>query len=198
VTTFYLIRHAANDFLKRGAIAGWQPGVHLNEQGRREADRLAESLASAGITHLYSSPLERALQTTAPLAASLGLEVQTCDAIGEVQFGEWTGKSFGEIQADPRWRVWNESRSTARIPGGETMLEIQARFVGFMGRLSTELPEGTVALFSHGDPIRAALLYYLGMPLDFVHRIEVSPASVSILKLAESGARVVCINRPLP
>lgn len=198
MTTFYLIRHAANDLLKRGAIAGWQPGVHLNEQGRREAARLADSLESAGMSHLYSSPLERARETAEPLAARLGIEVQTSEAIGEVRFGDWTGKTFVEIEADPRWRAWNESRSTARSPGGETMLEIQARFVGFMGRLSTELPERTVALFSHGDPIRAALLFYLGMPLDFVHRIEVSPASASILKVAESKARVVCINRTFP
>lgn len=195
MTTFYLVRHATNDFLKRGAIAGWQPGVHLNDDGRAQAASLAKLLRNEGISHLYSSPLERAQETAAPLASLLGLEIETAEALGEVRFGEWTGKHFSEIAPDRRWRQWNEFRTGARVPGGETMIEIQARFVGFMGRIAEEKPNATVALFSHGDPIRAALMYYLGMPLDFVHRIEVSPASVSIVRVAECGVQVLCINR---
>ena len=191
--TVYLIRHAANDLIGK-AIAGWQQGVHLNAEGQRQASRLADQLKGSGIGRIVSSPLERARETAAPLAGQLGLEIEIAEAIGELRFGEWTGRLFTEIQADPHWKVWNDFRSGARIPGGETMLEAQARFVAFLDQLRTDVPGKTVALFSHGDPIRAVLLYYLGIPLDFVNRIEISPASVSILRLGTAGAEVSCLN----
>jgi probable phosphomutase (TIGR03848 family) len=193
VTTFYLIRHGANDWLPH-SIAGWLPGVHLNREGRRQAERLAVDLARIPIQAVYSSPLERAQETAAPIAQKLGLAVRTAEAIGEVRFGDWTGKSIAALEEDPRWRQWNRFRSGTRIPNGETMLEVQARMAAFIQSVCAEAVQSTVAVVSHGDPVRAVLLQYLGMPLDFVHRIEISPASVSVLRVDPDGAQVCCCN----
>ncbi len=193
MTTFYLIRHGANDLVGR-AIAGWSEGVHLNADGRQQAARLAERLASIPIRQLFSSPLGRARETAEPLANRLGLTVQLAEPIAEIRFGDWTGRTFNDLASDPRWQQWNHCRSGARAPGGESMIEVQARVTGYMAELAARLPDETVALFSHGDPIRSALMFYLGMPLDFVHRLEISPASVSIITLGASGPQVLCAN----
>jgi len=193
VNQFYLIRHATNDLVAK-AIAGWSPGVHLNAQGIREADELASRLAGCGLDRVYSSPLGRAQETALPLAKKFGKEVLTASAIGEIQFGDWTGKLLKELDADPHWQQWNLCRSHCRPPRGESLLEVQCRFVTFLQELCETHSEEKIALVSHGDPIRSILLYYLGLSLDLVHRLEISPASVSILKLADCSAQVVTLN----
>ncbi len=190
---FYLIRHATNDLVGK-AIAGRAPGVHLNDEGRRQADRLASRLARAPIAQLYSSPLDRARETALPLAKVWGLELHIAPEICEIQFGDWTGQPIAELEKDPAWQQWNRFRSGSRVPNGETMLEIQARFVGFVQKLWAAFPNENVALVSHGDPIRSVLLYFLGLSLDSVHRLELSPASVSILSLSDSGPQVLLLN----
>jgi probable phosphoglycerate mutase len=176
------------------AIVGWTPGVSLNERGRAQADRLAWKLLGRGITKIYSSPLERALETAAPVAEALGLKVEVRDSLGEVKFGEWTGKRIEELDRDPRWRLFNEYRSGTRAPGGELMLETQTRIVTDLEYLRRRRPDETVAVVSHGDVIRAALLYYLGMPIDVFQRIEIGPASFSVLELNDWGPRVLAVN----
>lgn len=193
MTTFLLIRHAHNDFLGRG-IAGRTPGVHLNDVGKRESDSLAASLA-VQVDAIYSSPLERARETAEPLAARTGLPIQIAEELLEIDFGEWSGRSVEELRALDTWRVFNTFRSSVRIPGGETLVEVQSRMLGFIQRIAREMPGARVALFSHGDPLKTVLAYYLGMPLDFLMRLELSPASVSSLDLSEHGVRVAYINR---
>jgi broad specificity phosphatase PhoE len=194
MTTFYLVRHALNDHILGNVIAGWSPGVQLNEAGRRQANLTAEMLSSFPIQRIYSSPLERARETALPLASKLSLEVQVAEAIGELRFGEWTGKNIRELDGDRLWRKWNSCRSVTRAPGGDLMLETQCRFITFVEKLRAEFPGDHIALFSHGDPIRAAVLYYLGMPLDFLHRIEISLASVTIIRVGDDGPQLVCLN----
>jgi probable phosphoglycerate mutase len=201
VTTFYLIRHGANDLVGK-AVAGWTPGVHLNLEGQRQAADLAAAIGNVPFDRLYSSPLERARETAEPLAQRLRLPVLIADAIGELRFGQWTGKLLHDLAQDARWNRWNTFRSGARIPDGETMLEAQGRLVGFIEHVAAESPGQTIAVFSHGDPLRTVLLYYLGMPIDFFHRLEISPASVCVLQLSPGGAQFLCINqtfgRPFP
>src|SRR5688572_9360317 len=98
---FYLVRHGNNDFLSKGLLAGRLPDVHLNEQGRSEAARLAETLAASGIQRIFSSPLERAFQTAEPTAKRLGLEIEITPEILEIDFGDWTGKAIRELDRDP-------------------------------------------------------------------------------------------------
>jgi probable phosphomutase (TIGR03848 family) len=193
MTTFYLIRHALNDYVGK-ALAGWLPGVHLNAEGRAQAARLAKKLAGVGFTHIYSSPLDRALETAEALAQSTGLSVQMREELGEARSGNWTGKTFAELDADPVWRTYNQFRSGTRVPGGELMIETQNRMVGEVIRLRETHPHGKIAVVSHADPIRALLAFFLGMPIDFYQRIEILPASFSILALEEWGPVVSRIN----
>jgi broad specificity phosphatase PhoE len=194
LTTIQFIRHGSNDWVGR-AIAGWQPNVSLNEAGRQEVVRLAQGLAETPLDRLYSSPLERARETAEPISLRRNLPVAVSEAIGEVRFGDWTGQKLADLELDPKWQQWNVFRSGHRVPNGETMLEIQARFVGFVQQLCRDFPGESIALVSHGDPIRATLLYYLGMPLDFFDRLEIGPASVSTMEIGDFGARLLRLNQ---
>ena len=193
MTTFYLIRHGSNDFLVH-TLVGRMPGVHLNEAGRREAALVAEALASRAIQHVFTSPLDRCRETAEPVARELGLVARVAEELAEVDFGAWTGKTFAELDATESWRSWNAFRSGARAPGGESMQEVQARMVGFVERLRRAFPDQGIALVSHGDPIRSVLLYFFGMSLDLIRRIELFPASVSAVAVNDWEARVLCVN----
>lgn len=193
MTTFHLIRHAAHDLLDR-ALAGRMPGVSLNAAGRRAAERLAERLADVPFAAIYSSPLERARETAAPLAARHGLALRIEPALDEIDFGGWTGRALAELHGQEAWQRFNSFRSGTPIPSGERMLDVQARIVAAMQRLGERHPDGEVALVSHGDVLKSALAYHLGVPLDLFQRIEVAPASHSIVVLAAHGPKILLIN----
>jgi probable phosphomutase (TIGR03848 family) len=190
MTTFLLIRHAAHGLLGR-TLAGRMPGVHLSEEGKAQAERLADRLSHLPIDAIYSSPLERACETAEPLARRVGL---LCEEITELDLGDWTGSDFDQVEGDQRWRYFNSYRSGTRIPGGEMMLETQVRAVAKMDGLRVAHPGGTVAVVTHGDVIRALIGYYVGSPLDLFLRFEISPASLSIVKLHEYGPQVLLMN----
>lgn len=193
MATFYLIRHGNNDKVGE-AIAGWSAGVNLNAQGREQAERLSWKLLGRGITCIYSSPLERALETAAPIARALGLKVEVRETLGEVRFGEWTGKRFADLETDPHWKQFNSYRAGTRAPGGEMMLESQVRMVTELEGLRARHGGETVAVVSHGDIIRSALVYYAGMPIDLYQRLEIRPASFSVLQLEDWGPRIRSLN----
>ena len=195
MATFYLIRHGTNDYLAKALLAARLPNVHLNDQGRAEAERVASNLATVGIQKIFSSPLERARQTAEPTARRLGLQVEITPEIHEINFGDWTGKSIRDLDRDPAWKNFNLYRSGTRIPNGETMLEAQSRMIAFLEKIQREDSNQTVALFTHGDPIKSVFAYYLGIPLDLFTRIEISPGSHSILRLEPWGPQILAINR---
>lgn len=194
MTTFYLIRHGSNDYFSH-TLVGRKPGIHLNEAGRRESEELAEHLAAENIQKIFSSPLERCRETAEPLARRTGLKIELSDPLIEVNFGDWTGKLFRELETDERWRQWNAFRTGARIPNGETMLQVQSRTAGLVLALRQEFREQRIALVSHGDPLRAIMVYFLGAPLESIHRIEISPASVTVLEMSDWDAQFRCMNR---
>jgi len=193
MTTFLLIRHGMTDAVGK-AITGRLPGVHLNEAGRRQADDLPGRLKRWKIDAIYSSPLERALETAAPAARKLGLKVMMSEALSEVDFGEWSGRSLAELDQTPEWRLYNTFRSSTRAPGGELATEVQTRMVEQLTRYSRQHPDQIVAVFSHADAIRLVLVHFLGMPIDLMHRIEIRPASISVVRLAEWGPQVLLMN----
>jgi broad specificity phosphatase PhoE len=193
VTTFYLIRHGTNDVLPR-ALAGRMPGTHLNVAGRAEAERVAERLKFKPIRHIFSSPMERARETAEPLARALNLPLQICEAINEVDFGDWQGAEMTALRDKEEWHRWVNFRSGLRLPRGEMMVNIQARVVSEMIRLKEQFTGEHIALFSHGDPIRSALCHWLGMPLDYMVRLEVAPGSVNVVILDENQPYVQGIN----
>jgi probable phosphoglycerate mutase len=196
VSTILLIRHAENDTTGR-LIAGWQPGVHLNARGRRQAILLAERLGRRPITRVIASPLERTIETAQPLGRRLDVEVETQEEFGEIRFGAWTGRSLSELAPLEQWQRWNRERASAPIPGGEMMLEVQQRVVSGIARVSRESPDGVVAIVSHGDPIRAAICHYLGLSLDCLLRFEIATASVSEIEVMQTEGRAVEVNRRL-
>jgi broad specificity phosphatase PhoE len=194
MTTFFLIRHATND-LVGWKLAGRAPEVHLNPEGRLQADRLADFLSRRSIDQVYCSPLERARETARPLCDRLGLEAQIAMELHEIDYGDWMGKAVADLDANPLWKRYNSFRSGTRAPGGELMLEAQVRVVRFMQRLGGEFPGQTLALVSHGDIVRAAVLYYFGAPIDCYNRLEISPASISQIRIGELGPQILGINQ---
>jgi probable phosphoglycerate mutase len=135
----YLVRHAEND-LAGHTLAGRTPGTHLNARGREQATRLAEKLSTQSITRLFSSPMERARETAEPLALRLRLKIVIREAFNELNFGDWTGRKFAELESEEKWRHWNSYRLGIRAPNGEMMIEVQTRFVTEIERLRQEFP----------------------------------------------------------
>jgi probable phosphoglycerate mutase len=190
--TVFMVRHASHDLL--GArLAGRMAGVSLSEKGRAEAGRVAARLARETAGAVVTSPTARAVETAEAIGARLGLVPESVPALDEIAFGAWTGMSFEELDHDPGWRNWNAARAVARPPGGETMLEVQARAVGFVEGRRHET-EGAIVLVSHADVIKVTVAYYLGLPVDSWHRFDIDPASVTTLVVGDWGARVVRLN----
>jgi broad specificity phosphatase PhoE len=193
MTTFLLIRHGETDAVGR-SIMGWAPGWHLNDSGRAQVKRLAERLAALPIRAIYTSPLERAVETAEAIGGPHGLTLRKDDDFGEFHAGEWQGISLADLDKRDDWRRFNAVRSLTRAPGGELAIETQARVVRKIQELAGRHAGETVAVVSHGDPLRSAIAYFLGMPLDFLLRFEVHPASLSVVEVGEWGAKVLCVN----
>jgi probable phosphoglycerate mutase len=184
-----------NEYVKTHRLAGWTPGVSLNEYGYAQAQALAERLASEPIVAVYSSPLERTVETAALTASGRQLSVVTLDGIGETHIGEWTGKPIEEVSKDDLWRCIQATPSRARFPGGESFGEAQARMVAALDELSARHAEQTILVVSHSDPIKLALAYYIGLPLDLFQRLVVDPCSISELVFPPAAAvRLVRMN----
>lgn len=192
MTTFVIIRHGTCDPVGK-KIAGRMSGVHLNDEGWRQAEELVSRLRNVKLNRIFTSPLERTKETASPLARWKNLAVETDDALNEINYGEWTGKSFEELSMIELWKEFNFKKSSTRIPGGEMMIEVEARICGFFEKTRrTDL--GIVAVFSHGDPIKMAIAHYLGIPCDMISRFEISTASVSIMHLDDYRARFTTVN----
>lgn len=194
---FLLIRHATNDLLGR-VLYGRTPGVHLNDEGIRQADSLAQALTKRYVlSEVISSPLDRAIETANPIAEMQKLSLTIDDEITEIDVGAWIGGSFSELSNDAGWRDFNRHRATSWPPGGESMMEVQTRawrcLVRAGGRYRDR--DATVAVITHGDVVRCLLMLLLGMPIDFIHRLEVSPASLSEVQVAGQFISICSINQ---
>lgn len=192
--TLLLIRHAAHIHLDR-KLSGRMAGVPLSEEGCRQAEALGRKLADAGVSRILASPLDRTMATANAIAQHCGLpEPEAAEALIEIDMGDWTGRAFGTFGDDPAWRAWNEERDTARIPGGETMAEAQARIVGLMKRLAASHDEQTVALVSHSDMIKGAVAHVLDLGLQRTGNFQIDPASVTRIVMGDWGGKVVRLN----
>jgi probable phosphoglycerate mutase len=192
MTLLLLIRHADND-ARKTRLVGRMPGIHLNQQGREQAEELARLLAGAPIQAVYSSPLERALETSAPLAAALNLPVEQLPDLIEIDYGKWQGRTFKQIRRSKFWRKVGENPAEVRFPGGETFLEAQQRAVTALE--SAAQGKEMVAFVTHADIILLALAHYLSMPLNAFHRLEIQPASISVIDWKDGRARVLHVNQ---
>jgi probable phosphomutase (TIGR03848 family) len=188
-----LIRHAANDWVGE-RLAGWTPGVHLNDEGRNQVAALVNRLVDVPLAAIYSSPLERTVETARPLALAHDLAVHVREDLGEARFGQWTGRALKELQAEELWPVIQVYPSGARFPGGESLREVQARLVAELDTIRDNHAGQTVAVVSHSDPIKMAVAHYLGLSLDLFQRLTISPASVTAFAFTHFGPRLICLN----
>jgi probable phosphomutase (TIGR03848 family) len=194
-----LIRHGQNDYVKKGRMAGRQPGVHLNERGQTEAAELAQALAEAPIKAVYSSPLERAVETAEPIAQAKGLEVQLRPGLLEADIGKWQNKSIKSLRRQKVWQIVQSAPSRMRFPEGESFLETQMRLVEEIEAICTNhKPDDLIALVFHSDPIKLVVTYYLGLPLDNFQRLAVDTGSVTILHLGRTNAHLIKLNQKPP
>ena len=180
-TTLLLIRHASNDLLKEHRMGGRMPGVHLNEQGRAEAEALADRLARTDLAAVYSSPMERARETARFIADRHGLEVRIHPGLHEVDCGQWSGQPTDRLREDPYWLPLRIYPAWVPFPGGETSWQVQVRFLAALEEIRAAHPDQTVAVVSHADPIRLAVAHYIGLPIDLFRRLSVSPASLTVV-----------------
>lgn len=195
MTTILLIRHAENDFVKTGRLAGWTPDVHLNEAGKAQAEALGQRLADVPIKQLYASPLERTIETAQAIQQHHpNLTIQHNTELGEVRYGDWEGKSIASLRMRKMWDVVQEYPSRAVFPNGETMRGVQTRAVNEIERLVIKHPRELVAIVSHADLLKMILAHYLGMHLDNFQRIVISPASISTIQLGHSRPFIAAMN----
>ncbi len=195
MTQILLIRHAVNDFVKTGKLAGWTREVHLNDEGKAQAEALGKRLIDVPITQLYSSPLERTMETAEAVRQHHPqLTIQQNEAVGEVRYGDWEGMEISVLQKRKMWHVVQEYPSRAYFPNGETMRGVQTRAVNEIERLAAQHPRELIAVVSHADLIKMILAHFLGMHLDAFQRIVVSPASISTLMLGYGRPYIGTMN----
>ncbi|MFM8944957.1 MAG: MSMEG_4193 family putative phosphomutase [Actinomycetota bacterium] len=193
MTTLLLVRHGQAETTGR-LLSGWTPGVHLAEEGRRQAEGLVERLRGVSIDAMYASPLERCRETAAPLERDRGLKATVRKDVGEIGFGDWTGQPLARLAKNRLWSRVQFLPSRMRFPNGESFAEAQARAVAALEAIVAEHPRGTVAVFSHADLIRLVLAHYLGTHLDLFQRIHVDTASVSAVRLGDGMPMILTVN----
>ncbi len=194
-TTVLLVRHGATETTGK-VLPGRAPGLHLSDRGRAQAEAVAARLGelAARPSALYVSPLERARETAAPIAKALRLRAVVERGLLECDFGDWTGKRLTQLRRRVEWRAVQHSPSTFRFPEGESFAEMQLRVWSTLERLARRHRNRTVVVVSHADPIKAAVTYAQGVPLDLFQRTVVSTASVSAIVMTDSTPVVLCVN----
>lgn len=196
MTTVVLVRHGLTH-LTGPVLAGWTPGLHLDERGQQQAAAVAERLRPVTFDALVSSPLDRCLDTTAAIAEGRALEITQDERIGECRYGDWTGKPLKELAKDPLWKVVQQHPSAAVFPGpeGEPLRETSNRAVAAVRDWNAKLgPDATWLACSHGDVIKAIVADALGLHLDQFQRIVVDPCSVTIIRYTDTRPFVVRVN----
>lgn len=193
--TILLIRHGENDYVKKNRLAGRLPGVHLNDHGRSQAGKLAEALAQAPVKAVYSSPLERTMETAAPIAAAHGLEVLPRPGLIELDMGDWQDRTLKSLRRLKLWKVVQNRPSMMQFPNGETFAEAQQRIATELKTIAgLHNKKDLVIVVSHSDLIKLAIAYFLGLPLDLFQRLMIAPASISTLHIEEGHAMVFNLN----
>jgi probable phosphoglycerate mutase len=194
MTTVLLVRHGLTA-LTGPVLAGWTPGVHLDDRGTAQAVTLAERLLPVQVAAIVASPLERCQETAAALAAGRDVAVTTDDRLGECHYGDWTGQELKKLAKDPLWKVVQAHPSAARFPGGEALRDTQARAVNAVREHNAEIgADATWIAVSHGDVIKAVVADALGMHLDMFQRIQVDPCSLTVIRYTSLRPFVLRLN----
>ena len=194
VTTLLLVRHG-NTSTTGKLLPGRAPGLHLAETGVRQAERAGERIAELKrVDAIYTSPLERARETAAPIAKATGVKPKVERGLLECDFGDWTGAELPKLMKLPEWRTVQRAPSTFRFPNGESFTEMQVRIVSTLDRLRARHDGGTIVCVSHADPIKAAMAHALSTHLDLFQRIIISTCSISAIGFAGDGPMALTVN----
>jgi probable phosphomutase (TIGR03848 family) len=193
MTTIFLIRHGLTA-ATGSRLYGQRPGFHLDERGRAQAEGLAARLAPVRLTAIYSSPLERCLETVGPLATAQRLTVVPRDELIEMDAGEWTGRTLASLRRTKLWSEVQRSPSTFRFPGGEGFADAQTRVVTEVERIARRHRRGRVVVATHGDIVRMLLAHLSGTPLDMFQRTMIATASVTVVHVGGGRPTVLLVN----
>lgn len=193
-TLVLFVRHGRTPTTGK-VLPGRAPGLHLADEGKAEAEAVAERLSVLKkVDAIYASPLERTRETAAPIGRRLKLKVTPDKGLLECDFGDWTGQDLKKLNKLPEWRGVQQHPSGFRFPAGESFREMQTRIAGTIGRLRARHPGQTVVLVSHADPIKVAVADAAGTHLDLFQRIVISPCSVTAIAYSDSGPFLLTVN----
>jgi probable phosphoglycerate mutase len=194
VTTVILVRHGQTPSTGK-ILPGRAPGLHLADTGREQAERAAARIGELDrVDAIYTSPLERARETAAPIGKARGLKPVVERGLLECDFGSWTGAELGKLMKLPEWGTVQRAPSTFTFPGGESFSAMQHRIVSAVDKLRAAHPGGTIVCVSHADPIKAAVAHALGTHLDLFQRIVISTCAISVLVFTAGGPAVLAVN----
>jgi probable phosphoglycerate mutase len=194
VTLLLLVRHAITGMTGK-RLYGRSEGISISEAGREQAAGLAQRLAEVPLDAMYSSPLDRCMETALPIADACGVTVEPLEGVIEIDYGRWTGRPFTSLRRLKLWREFHGATpSTPRFPGGETLLEAQRRAVEAIEDVVERHPKATVAIVTHGDVVALVLAHYAGVHIDLFQRLEVSPASVTAIATGSAAPKIRRVN----
>lgn len=192
-----LVRHAENDYVKEGRLAGRIPEVHLNEKGREQGERLAHSFQHVPFEAVYSSPLERAMETAYYITKERKLNIQQEQALNEIDFGDLQGEKISNLRKTNLWKKMRQTPSLIRFPNGETFFEAQQRAVQFIDMLREQWNKTqTVVCVTHADIIKLIVIYFLGLPLDSFRRIDIGTATITAFYIDKHDFRLMTLASP--
>jgi probable phosphomutase (TIGR03848 family) len=191
---FLLVRHGLTPTTGK-ILPGRAAGLHLAEPGQAQARAAADRIAALSrVDAVYSSPLERARETAAPIAKARGVKVRVDKGLLECDFGDWTGAELKKLMKLPEWTTVLRAPSTFRFPNGESFTEMQGRMVSTLDRLRAAHAGGVVVCVSHADPVKAAVAHAMGTHIDLFQRIVISPCSITAIAYSASGPVVLTVN----
>ncbi|WP_406288427.1 MSMEG_4193 family putative phosphomutase [Embleya sp. NBC_00896] len=208
MTTVLFVRHGRTTANSSGILAGWAPGVLLDDRGEEQAAALAARIAEVPLAAVVTSPLERCRQTSeAILAARLGTKLaldagaQVDERVGECRYGDWTGRELKELAGESLWKTVQNHPSAVTFPGpgGEALRTTQARAVDAVREWNERItaehgPDAMYLVCSHGDVIKALVADALGMHLDLFQRIQVDPCSLTVVSYGGQRPSVGRLN----
>ena len=195
MTTFFFVRHGVTSHTNK-KLSGWLPDIHLTDEGRKQSEIAASSLARAPFKAVYSSPIARCAETARIVAAPHRLAVRTRRDLGEVEYGRWTGRSFKSLYRTKLWSVVQRWPSGFRFPEGEALRDVQSRSVAALEELRSKHRGQTICVVSHADVIRLVVAHCLGLHMDLFQRIVIGPASITVVDVNEYGPRVITVGAP--
>jgi probable phosphoglycerate mutase len=193
VATLFLIRHGLTA-VTGSRLYGRTEGIHLDDRGRRQAAAIVDRFDGVRLSAIYSSPLERCVETVQPLADAQRLEVRIAEGLVEMDAGAWTGRTLASLRRLKLWKTVQQNPSRFHFPGGEGFADAQARIVDEVDRIARRHPRGRVAISTHGDLVRVLITHFGGAHLDHFQRVIADPGSVSAIHLDDGTPRILLVN----